>query len=129
MERGRRTFFSPEFMVSYLAYMAKRPNYPEFLAALPILGKDGTLFDIQPASPAAGDVFAKTGTYGAGDPLNRALLVTAKWLAGYMFTADGRHLAFAIYVNNVSVPREPDAVKRIVGQALGELAAAAFDAQ
>jgi PBP4 family serine-type D-alanyl-D-alanine carboxypeptidase len=126
---GGDAHFSPEFMVSYLAYMAKRPDYPKFLAALPILGKDGTLFDIQPASPAAGDVFAKTGTYGAGDPLNRALLVTAKGLAGYMFTADGRHLAFAIYVNNVSVPREPDAVKRIVGQALGELAAAAYDAQ
>ena len=126
---GGDAHFTPAFMVSYLAYMATRPDYPKFLAALPILGRDGTLFDIQPASPAAGHVFAKTGTYGVGDPLNRALLVTAKGLAGYMTTADGRHLAFAIYVNNVSVPREPDAVKRIVGQALGEVAAAAYDAQ
>jgi hypothetical protein len=30
-------------------------------------------------------------------------------------------------VNNVSVPDEPDAIKRIVGQALGEVAAAVYD--
>jgi D-alanyl-D-alanine carboxypeptidase/D-alanyl-D-alanine-endopeptidase (penicillin-binding protein 4) len=126
---GGDAHFTPAFMVSYLTYMTTRSDYPKFLAALPILGRDGTLFDIQPASPAAGHVFAKTGTYGVNDPLNRALLLTAKGLAGYMTTADGRHLAFAIYVNNVSVPREPDAVKRIVGQALGEIAAAAYDAQ
>jgi D-alanyl-D-alanine carboxypeptidase/D-alanyl-D-alanine-endopeptidase (penicillin-binding protein 4) len=126
---GGDAHFTPAFMVSYLEYMTTRADYQKFLAALPILGRDGTLFDIQSASPAAGHVFAKTGTFGTGDPLNRAALVTAKGLAGYMTTVDGRHLAFAIYVNNVTVPREPDAVKRIVGQALGELAAAAYDAR
>ncbi len=125
---GGDAHFTPAFMVSYLAYMATRPDYPKFLAALPVLGRDGTLFDIQTASPAAGHVFAKTGTYAVGDPLNRAMLVTGKGLAGYMTTADGRHLAVAIYVNNVGVSTEPDAVKRIVGQALGEVAAAAYDA-
>ena len=43
-----------------------------------------------------------------------------------MTTSKGEHLAFAIYVNNVSVPTERDAVKRITGQALGEIAAAAY---
>ncbi len=85
------------------------------------------LWDIQPNVPAAGHVFAKTGTYGVDDPLNRRLLVTAKGLAGYMTTAGGCHLAFAIYVNNVSVPNEPDAIKRIAGQAMGEVAAAVYD--
>jgi serine-type D-Ala-D-Ala carboxypeptidase/endopeptidase (penicillin-binding protein 4) len=58
--------------------------------------------------------------------LNRRLLVTGKGLAGYMTTRSGERLAFAIYVNNVSVSTDRDAVKRITGQALGEIAAAAF---
>lgn len=123
---GGNAHFTPEFMVSYLVYMSKRKDFQVFYNALPILGRDGTLFDIQPASPAAGSVHAKTGTFSTSDPLNRRLLVTGKGLAGYMITSKGEHLAFAIYVNNVSVPTERDAVKRITGQALGEIAAAAY---
>jgi len=123
---GGDAHFSPEFMVSYLAYMSKRKDFQFFYDALPILGRDGTLFDIQPASPAAGKVHAKTGTFGAYDPLNRKLLVTAKGLAGYLTTRDGQHLAFAIYVNNVSVAPDAAEIKRVVGQAVGEIAAAAY---
>jgi D-alanyl-D-alanine carboxypeptidase/D-alanyl-D-alanine-endopeptidase (penicillin-binding protein 4) len=123
---GGNAHFSPEFMVSYLAYMSKQKYFQVFHDALPILGRDGTLFDIQTASPAAGKVHAKTGTFSTYDPLNRRLLVTGKGLAGYMTTRSGERLAFAIYVNNVSVPTERDAVKRIAGQALGEIAAAAY---
>ena len=43
----------------------------QFRRALPILGRDGTLWNIQPQSPAAGKVFAKTGTFSLFDPLNR----------------------------------------------------------
>ena len=125
---GGDAHYTPSFMVSYLAYMASRPDYPVFLAALPILGRDGTLSDIQPRVPAAGHVFAKTGTYFVGDPLNRRGLVTGKGLAGYVTTSNGRHMAFAVFVNNVSVPDEPDAIKRLAGQALGEVAAAIYDA-
>ncbi len=124
---GGDAHYTPEFMVAYLAVMAKRPDFAVFQAALPILGRDGTLFDIQPDSPAAGHVFAKTGTYGVDDPLNRRVLVTGKGLAGYLTTAAGRRLAFAIYVNNVSVSKEPGEIKRVVGQALGEIAAAAYE--
>jgi D-alanyl-D-alanine carboxypeptidase/D-alanyl-D-alanine-endopeptidase (penicillin-binding protein 4) len=123
---GGDAHFSPEFMVSYLAYMSKRKDFQFFYDALPILGRDGTLFDIQPASPAAGKVHAKTGTFGTYDPLNRKLLVTGKGLAGYMTTRDGQHLAFAIYVNNVSVAPDAAEIKRVVGQAVGEIAAAAY---
>jgi D-alanyl-D-alanine carboxypeptidase len=63
-----------------------------------------------------------------GDPLNRRLLVTGKGLAGYLTTTAGKRLAFAVYVNNVSVSTEPNETKRVVGQALGEIAAAAYDA-
>jgi PBP4 family serine-type D-alanyl-D-alanine carboxypeptidase len=123
---GGNAHFTPEFMVSYLAYMSKQKYFQVFHDALPILGRDGTLVDIQTASPAAGKVHAKTGTFSTYDPLNRRLLVTGKGLAGYMTTKSGERLAFAIYVNNVSVPTERDAVKRIAGQALGEIAAAAY---
>jgi PBP4 family serine-type D-alanyl-D-alanine carboxypeptidase len=124
---GGNAHFTPEFMVSYLAFMSKQKDYSDFFNALPILGRDGTLFDIQPASPAAGQVHAKTGTFGAYDSLNRKLLVTAKGLAGYMTTAGGQHLAFAIYINNVSVLPDSAEVKRIAGQAVGEIAAVAYE--
>ena len=123
---GGNAHYTPEFMVSFLAYMSKQKDFRVFYDALPILGRDGTLFDIQTNAPAAGKVHAKTGTFSTYDALNRRMLVTGKGLAGYMTTRSGERLAFAIYVNNVSVPTERDAVKKIVGQAMGEIAAAAY---
>ena len=108
------------------AFMAKQQTASVFHDALPTLGKDGTLWNIQTASPAAGHVFAKTGTYATEDLLNDGLMVTGKGLAGYMTTADGRHLALAIYVNNVEL-KDNAQVTTLVGQALGEIAAAAYD--
>lgn len=124
---GGDAHFTPAFMVSYLRMMARRPDFPVFRTALPVLGRDGTLAMIQPQSPAAGHVFAKTGTFIVGDPLNRMLLVTGKGLAGYMTTATGKNLIVVIYVNNVAVSPAPDEATRVVGQALGEVAAAAWD--
>lgn len=126
---AQSAFFAPDFMVRYLAAMAKRPDFAAFRTALPILGVDGTLWNIQTGSPAVGKVHAKTGTFGAYDNLNRRLMVTAKGLAGYVTTADGRNLAFALYVNRVPIPADlEDGVTKIAGQALGAIAAAAYDA-
>ena len=44
-----------------------------------------------------------------------------------MTTASGKRLVLAIYVNNVAVSTAPDEITRVVGQALGEVAAAAWD--
>jgi dihydroorotase/N-acyl-D-amino-acid deacylase len=126
---AQSAYFTPEFMVKYLAYWSKRPDFQTFHDALPILGRDGTLWNIQQGSIARGSVHAKTGTFSAPNALTRTLMVTGKGLAGYMTTAKGEHLAFAIYANHVTVPRDlPDAATKIVGQALGEIAAAAYDA-
>ena len=125
---GADAHFTPDFIVHYLAYMAKRPDAKVFQDALPILGRDGTLWNIQAKSAAAGFVHAKTGTYATEDLLHDAMMVTGKGLAGYMTTKDGRHLALAVYVNNVEV-KNGDAVTPVVGEALGEIAAAAFDAK
>ena len=46
-----------------------------------------------------------------------------------MDTASGEHLILALYVNMVSVSLDdPDATQKIAGEALGEIAAAAYDA-
>ena len=126
---GGNAYFSPDFMVHYLLYMSKQKDFNDFYSGMPILGKDGTLVKIQVNSPAAGHVHAKTGTYNLYDALNKKMMVTGKGLAGYMDTARGEHLILALYVNMVSVPLEdPDATQKIAGEALGEIAAAAYDA-
>ncbi len=120
--------FSPNFMVRYLTYWATRPDYQFFFKALPILGKDGTLAKIQTNSPGAGHVFAKTGTFGSEDKLGGKMMLNGKGLAGYVSTQDGKRLAFAAYVNHVSLAPDPEAPQQVAGQALGEIAAAAYDA-
>jgi D-alanyl-D-alanine carboxypeptidase/D-alanyl-D-alanine-endopeptidase (penicillin-binding protein 4) len=124
---GAAAHFTPDFMVHYLAFMAKQPTASIFHDALPILGKDGTLWNIQVKSAAAGHVYAKTGTYASGDLLHEGAIVDGKGLAGYMTTADGRHLVVAIYANNVPLANG-GLVTPVVGDALGEIAAAAYDA-
>ena len=125
---ARSDLFSPDFIVHYMTYWASRPDSDVFFKALPILGKDGTLAKIQTSNPGAGHVFAKTGTYGSEDKLNGKMMLNAKGLAGYVVTASGQKLALAAYVNNVSIPPSTDAAQEIGGQALGEIAAAAYDA-
>jgi D-alanyl-D-alanine carboxypeptidase/D-alanyl-D-alanine-endopeptidase (penicillin-binding protein 4) len=126
---GGAAHFTPTFMVDYLEYISKQKYFEGFQKALPILGKDGTLHDIQTNSPAAGHVFAKTGTWTESDLLNQDVFVGGKGLAGYITTKKGEHLAFAAYINNVRVPAVPDAVKNITGQTLGEIAAAAYESR
>jgi D-alanyl-D-alanine carboxypeptidase/D-alanyl-D-alanine-endopeptidase (penicillin-binding protein 4) len=125
---GNPSYFSPDFIVHYLTYMTTTKHYPLFLRSLPVLNQDGTLFETLPGSPATGHVFAKTGTTGTDDKLNRRLVITSKGLAGYETTTAGQHLVFAIYVNNLSIPREifQESTKR-VGSMLAEIAAAGYD--
>jgi D-alanyl-D-alanine carboxypeptidase/D-alanyl-D-alanine-endopeptidase (penicillin-binding protein 4) len=122
---GANAHYTPDFMVAYLAFMARQRSYPAFFAGLPVLGRDGTLFNIQVESPAAGQVHGKTGTFGVDDLLNAGQMVTAKGLAGYFTRPDGRHVAFAVYINNVFV-KTGDEITRLVGQAVGEIAAAGY---
>jgi N-acyl-D-amino-acid deacylase len=126
---GGNALFTADFIAQYLLFMSKQKNFADFQRGMPILGKDGTLAKIQTDSPAAGHVYAKTGTYLVGDSLNKNLMVTGKGLSGYMETKSGQKLILALYVNNVSVPEDSELVQKIVGGALGEIASAAYDAQ
>lgn len=119
--------FTPDFMCHYLAYWKTRPDFATLFAGLPILGKDGTLAEIQVTSPAAGHVFAKTGTFNSRDRLNERQMLNTKGLAGYVITKSNRTIAFAAYVNHTSLPSDPDAAQNVAGQALGEIAGAAYD--
>ncbi len=112
-------------MTRLLAKVWSKPWARDFKAAMPNLGKDGTLARIQVNSPGAGKVFAKTGTYGSYDPLNRRQLIHGKGLAGYFTTKGGREVAFALYVNNVSVAQGDPAI--VAGEALGEIASIAWE--
>ncbi|HSE39882.1 MAG TPA: D-alanyl-D-alanine carboxypeptidase/D-alanyl-D-alanine-endopeptidase [Acidobacteriota bacterium] len=124
---GGSANFTPEFMTNYLAYMSTTQYAHTFHDALPILGKDGTLFQIQVDSVAAGHVFAKTGTYTRSDPLHNGVMIDSKALAGYMTTKSGKKIAFALFVNHVPVGLDPNAVRDVAGQAMGEIAAAAYE--
>jgi PBP4 family serine-type D-alanyl-D-alanine carboxypeptidase len=123
---SRAAFFTPNFMVQYLARLYRMKIFHEVFAGLPVLGRDGTLADLLKNSPAAGHVYAKTGSYDAYDELNRDDMVTGKGLAGYLTTPDGQHLVFAIYVNRVAIPGHGELMESLVGRALAEIAAAAY---
>jgi len=122
---GASADYTPHFMASYLAWWTKQPAYDAFRRALPVMGKDGTLVEILKNSPAAGHVFAKTGTYGRQDRLQRRMFIDGKGLAGYIDTAGGRRLAFAAYLNFATI--RPDQISQ-VGNALGEIGTALYSA-
>jgi PBP4 family serine-type D-alanyl-D-alanine carboxypeptidase len=122
---GADAYFSPDFMVHLLAYERRQPEFWAFHAGLPILGRDGTLAGIALRTPAAGHVAAKTGTWQEEDPLNRRWMVRAKGLAGYFTSRSGKHIAFAVYINNLTVPTADD-VTNIAGQTCGEVAALGY---
>jgi D-alanyl-D-alanine carboxypeptidase/D-alanyl-D-alanine-endopeptidase (penicillin-binding protein 4) len=127
---GTVAFFTPRFMVSYLAWTSRQAWFSSFERGLPIMGVDGTLFNIQNGARAAGHVRAKTGTWSSANSLDDAELVT-KGLAGYITTSHGRHVAFAFYINRMagkgSIDSSRDAA-HYAGQTLGEMASDTYDA-
>lgn len=122
---SRSDLVSPRATVALLRSMAARPDFPAFEAALPVLGRDGTLARaVTRESPARGHVRAKTGTFWVENALDGQAILTSKALAGYMETASGRPLVFAFFVNNVplnaSGPAVADATAA-AGRLLGKL--------
>jgi PBP4 family serine-type D-alanyl-D-alanine carboxypeptidase len=125
---GASAYFTPDFIIKFLAFMAKRTDFRHYRDALPILGKDGSLWDTLRDSPAAGKLRAKTGTGIIFDLLNEQYVVNGKGLAGYLETKNGKQIIVAIFANHVPVGADLKAVFR-VGDALCEIAAAAYDLQ
>ncbi len=88
---SRYDLLTPNQTVELLRFLAERfPLSYEYIAALPVSGRDGTL-QRRFRKPAQLDmVRAKTGTMKG--------IVS---LSGYLYTANAHTLAFAIFINNV----------------------------
>lgn len=92
-------YVTPANGVAAQAIMAARPDADQWRATMPILGVDGSLAMVQTDSPAAGKVFAKTGTLVGGDAVNDRYRLNTKALGGVMESESGRNLAFTIIMN------------------------------
>ncbi len=92
-------FVTPTSVTQLMQVFNARPDAQQWQEALPIMGVDGSVAEVQKESPAAGKVFAKTGTLGGADLLNQRLRVETKALGGYIEAESGRKLAIAIIVN------------------------------
>jgi PBP4 family serine-type D-alanyl-D-alanine carboxypeptidase len=121
---GAQDVFAPSFVVSYLVWARTQPWFDDFYGALPILGVDGTLVDVERTAPARGKVHAKTGTDGFANLLSHGF-VFDKGLAGYVTTRSGKHVAFCLYINNVQLGHGVDG-EAILGGLLGKIANAIY---
>ncbi len=90
---SRHNVVTPRALVRLLEFMARHPQAAVFREALPVAGVDGTLRHRLRGTPAEGNARAKTGTLD---------LVAA--LAGYVASAAGESLAFALLLNQYSPP-------------------------
>jgi D-alanyl-D-alanine carboxypeptidase/D-alanyl-D-alanine-endopeptidase (penicillin-binding protein 4) len=80
---------TPRATVQLLAFAAKQPWFPQWKAAFPIGGVDGTL-ESRFRQPSLKDhIFAKTGTMGE-----------SRALSGYLDAASGRTIIFSIFVDD-----------------------------
>ncbi|MBZ5658975.1 MAG: D-alanyl-D-alanine carboxypeptidase/D-alanyl-D-alanine-endopeptidase [Acidobacteriia bacterium] len=86
---SRKDLVTPRALVQILRYAAAQPWGELYRASLPEAGEDGTLADRMKGTPAAGRVFAKTGTIGHTNALS-----------GYATTVKGERLIFSIVGNN-----------------------------
>jgi len=112
---GGETTATNSAVTHLLADMSRRPAFPQYQAAFPILGVDGSLASVtaftsdSTLAPAKGQVYAKTGTYITGN--DAGLLLKGQALAGYISTKSGKKLAFELVVNNVPLKNLPDVIQ------------------
>jgi serine-type D-Ala-D-Ala carboxypeptidase/endopeptidase (penicillin-binding protein 4) len=86
---SRKNLVTPESIVRVLTYMDHHAQREKFLDTFPVGGRDGTLKTRFQGTPAAGRIFAKTGS-----------MESVSTLSGYAQTTQGAHLAFSLMVNN-----------------------------
>ncbi len=79
---------SAHAVIKLLGAMSRRPDFATFRDSLAVAGVDGTLSGRMRGTAAQGNVHAKTGT-----------LAAASCLSGYVTSANGHALTFAILVN------------------------------
>jgi serine-type D-Ala-D-Ala carboxypeptidase/endopeptidase (penicillin-binding protein 4) len=102
-DQGRTT---PAALATLLRRVPKTSYGKALVDALPILGRDGTMANVLPKSPAAGHAQVKTGNRVVETPAGQ-ILVLGNSLAGYAQTKSGRRVVFMIAVGNVPI-RTPE---------------------
>jgi D-alanyl-D-alanine carboxypeptidase/D-alanyl-D-alanine-endopeptidase (penicillin-binding protein 4) len=94
---SRHDVVTPAALVKLLVFMAQHPHGQVFREALPLAGAEGTLRLRFRGTPAEHNLRAKTGSLD---------LVSS--LAGYVRSAAGEELAFALMLNNhIAAPERP----------------------
>ena len=111
---------APRALVQFLLEMSQTPVSGAFQSALPVLGVDGSLSDTGSTLPGRGFVTAKPGTVIDPAPDDEGLVLVAQNLAGYIETASGRKVAYALMVNDAGPVNDLTAD---VGQVLEDEAA------
>ena len=107
---SRYTYLTAGTLVEVLARLYRDPDHrPRIMTALPVAGRDGTLRRRLVGTAAEGVARAKTGS-----------MSRVRALAGYVETADGEPLAFAVLANNFSAPAAE--VTRVIDEAVATLA-------
>jgi D-alanyl-D-alanine carboxypeptidase/D-alanyl-D-alanine-endopeptidase (penicillin-binding protein 4) len=117
--------FSADTFIKFLAHLIRRPYFARYRQALPIMGRDGTLAGNQPTSPAAGHVYAKTGTGVIHTPTGGAMVNKA--LAGYIELPDGRWLTFAQFMKQETAPDAAMGLADQAQEAMAEITTAVYE--
>ena len=100
---SRRDLATPETMTRVLSFLASQPYAQVVYDAVPLAGVDGTLQWRMRKTPAENNVRAKTGS-----------MSLVHCLAGYVTSASGERLAFAIMLNNYEPPEGAPSASRDV---------------
>jgi D-alanyl-D-alanine carboxypeptidase/D-alanyl-D-alanine-endopeptidase (penicillin-binding protein 4) len=88
---SRYNLVTPGQTIALLTFLHQHfPMSYEYIASLPIAGRDGTLQKRFKAQGQQGFVRAKTGT-----------MTGMNSLSGYLFTTNGHTLAFALFINRI----------------------------
>ena len=93
---SRRDLVTPQAVAALLRWSAQQSWFTAFRDSLPAAGEDGTLSDRMLKTPAAGHVWAKTGTLGHVESLS-----------GYATSVGGEHLVFSFFANNHLMKTKP----------------------
>ena len=93
---------SPAALASFYRAATQTPYAQTLFDSLPVLGKSGTMANVLPDSPAAGNAQVKTGNRVVTTPADQTI-VLGNSLAGYIQAKSGRQLTFMIAVGNVPI--------------------------
>lgn len=90
---SRRNVLAANTLIALLQRFYDPEGASPWMQAMAVAGRDGSLEKRMMGSPAAGNAMGKTGT-----------MSNVRSFAGYVWTADGEPLAFAILANNFEGP-------------------------